>query len=343
MADDMHAIIAIVGAGAVGSLLGGMLARNGENVTLIGKKTHVEAIKERGLTIDGVAGSFTVKIEATEKLDFEPDIVFVSVKTQDVEKTCKQIKPYVGNIPVVMMQNGVISSEIAGSIFGKENLVSCTMLLSAQFQKPGAVTYVNESPCVIGKAFGRNEPWLKEIRALLSRVARTEISENILGVQWSKLVINAMSNALDGMTGLAMGEYIRYGDLRRIGVLLLKEALGLVKKADITLEPLPGIPLAVFKFMMSLPVPIAAWLLKYAMTSRGNDDIITSTLQSLKKGKTTEIDYLNGEFVRLGKQISHPTPYNAKVVELIHEIERTGLFYKHEALSKMFFRLNKAS
>jgi hypothetical protein len=76
------------------------------------------------------------------------------------------------------------------------------------------------------------------------------------------LELNAMSNAMDGMTGLSVGEYVQYKELREIGVLLLKEAISLVKTAGIHLEPLPGIALAVVRFMISLPVPVAAWLLK---------------------------------------------------------------------------------
>jgi len=344
MSENQNPRIAIVGAGAVGSLLGGMLARNGQHVALIGNQSHVEGIRQKGLRIEGVAGEFTVEIEAAEALDFSPDLIFVAVKTQDVEKTCKQIEPYIGDIPIVMMQNGVVSSEIAGSIFGKEKIVSCILLLNARFQEPGVVKYVNENPIVVGEAFVKNnDNRMTEIQAILKTVARTEVSDNILGVQWSKLFINAMSNALDGMTGLPMGEYIRYRGLRQIGVLILKEALQLVNKAEIQLEALPDIPLSGFRTMISLPLPIATWLLGYTMNSRGNDEIITSTLQSLRRGKKTEIDYLNGEFVRLGEQIGYPTPYNMKVVELIHKIERSGLFYAPDELTHMFGSLSRAT
>ena len=329
--------IAIVGAGAVGSLLGGMLTRHGKKVTLIGNPAHVEAIQQKGLRIEGVAGAFKVTINAARELDFSPDIVFISVKSQDVEKTCQKINPHIGDIPIIMMQNGVDSFKIAGSIFGEKNIISCVLLLNAKFEKPGVVTYVNENSIVIGEAFAKNdETRIKRIQSLLNPLSRTEISKNIIGAQWTKLFINAMGNALDGMTGLPMGEYIQYRRLRRIGILLLKEALRLVSEAGIQLESLPGIPLRDFKLMVSLPIPIATWLLGYAMRSRGNSEIVTSTLQSLRKGKKTEIDYLNGEFVKLGKQIGCPAPYNTKVVELIHEIERRGSFYTPDALYKLF-------
>ena len=336
MNENQKPHIAIVGAGAIGSLLGGVLAKNDENVTLIGKQAHVETIRQKGLAVDGAAGDFTVPIKASELLDFKPDIVFIAVKTQDVEQTCREIKSNIGNIPIVMMQNGVISTQIAGSIFGKENIIGCTIMLNARFQQPGVVSYINESPIVIGKVFSKNDAQVMEIQSYLNQLAPTEVSENIVGVQWSKLFVNALSNALDGMTGLSMGEYIQYANLRKIGILILKEAMTLVEKANIKLEPLPEIPLSIFRFLVSLPLYISAWLLKYVMLAKGNDNIITSTLQSLKKGKPTEIDYLNGEFVRLGEQIGFPTPYNSMVVKLIHNIERSGSFYSPEELSELF-------
>jgi len=336
MDKHLYPRIAIVGAGAVGSLLGGMLARHGKNVTLIGRKAHVEVIQQQGLTIDGLAGEFTVAIQAAESLDFSPDIVFIAVKTQDVDHTCKHIKPYIGNIPIIMMQNGVISSEIAGSIFGKEKIISCILLLNVRFQTPGVVTYVSKNPIVVGDAFTKSETRIYQIQMLLDTVAGTEISENILGVQWSKLFINAMSNALDGITGLPLGEYVHSRAVRRVGILILKEASHLVNTAGIHLESLPGIPLPLLKLMISLLLPLSTWLLKYVMSSKGNNDIMTSTLQSLRRGKKTEIDFLNGEFVRLGKQIGVPTPVNTKIVELIHKIERGGSFYSPEEVARMF-------
>ncbi len=333
--------IAIVGAGAIGSLFGGMLARHGQDVTLIGNQAHVAAIQQKGLTVEGAAGAFTVAVNAAEQLDFAPDMVFVAVKSQDVERTCQQIKPHIGDIPVIMMQNGVVSSEIAASIFGEKNIISCVLLLNVKFEAPGVVTYVHENSIVVGQAFGKNdEATIQQVQALLNMLARTEVSDNILGVQWAKLFVNAMSNTLDGMTGMPMGEYIQYRGLRRIGVLILKEAMQLVNAAGIQLESLPGIPLKEFQLMVSLPTPIAAWVLGVALRRQGSSDIVTSTLQSLRKGKPTEIDYLNGEFVKLGKQIGYPTPYNAEVVALIHEVERTGSFYTPDALAQIFENLS---
>jgi 2-dehydropantoate 2-reductase len=173
--------IAIVGAGAVGSVVGGLLARTGENVTLIARRAHAEAINTNGLGIDGVLGTFTVPVQAKEELTFRPDLVLLAVKTQDVEAACMQIKPYATDVPVVTLQNGIRSDEIAASLLGQENIVSGVVLLNASFLNPGYVTYGVKGTLLIGEAFRKNGKRVEEIATILSRAIKTEVTDNIYG------------------------------------------------------------------------------------------------------------------------------------------------------------------
>ena len=297
---------------------------------------HMDAIRKDGLKIDGVRGTFVSKINVAEKLDFNPDIVFISVKTQDVETVCHEIKSRVKNVPIVLMQNGITSVRIAGSIFGKENIISSVLLLNAQYLSPGEVTYVADKPIILQNVIGKKNGQIQKIQSLLNSVAKTELTNNIYGIQWTKLFINAMGNSLDAMTGMALGEYRKFKSIRKIGILILKETFSVVKKAGINLESLPGFPLRFFKIMIAMPMPIASYILKIAMNPQKNADIITSTLQSIKRGKKTEIDFINGEIVALGKQIGIKTPVNKKVVQVIHEIEDTKQFYSPDKLARLF-------
>jgi 2-dehydropantoate 2-reductase len=135
---------------------------------------------------------------------------------------------------------------------------------------------------------------------------------------------------------MSLGQYVKHKGLLRIGVLVLKEALKVVEASNIVMEELPGIPISFFKLIIKLPLPIAAFILKLAMSKKEDFEIITSTLQSLKKGKKTEIDYLNGEFVKLAKKNGVKAPYNSLVVDVIQEIERTGKFYSPEEVVTRF-------
>ncbi|MDA8139976.1 MAG: 2-dehydropantoate 2-reductase [Desulfobacteraceae bacterium] len=333
--------IAIIGAGAIGSLIGGIWSRDGYDVTLVARQAHVAAIQRDGLRINGVAGNFIAWPRAREALDFAPDMAVISVKNQDVGTACQAIKPFIGNIPVVMAQNGVAGAEMAAAHFNKANLISCTLVLNARFMSPGQVTFVNKSPIVIGKAFAANDASVTQLQSLFKRVAPTSISDNILGVQWAKLLVNAMTNGLDGLTGQNMGQYLQSPKARRVGIMILKEAFQLTRRAGLCLQPLPGLPLWFFKFVSVMPAPISSPCLKLVAKAKGDKNIITSTLQSLLKGQLTEIDFLNGEFVRLGQRIGVPAPVNAKVVSLIHAIEKTKQFYTPEALFEHFSHLDE--
>ena len=340
MARNEKPKIAIVGAGAVGSLAGGFMALGGEDVTLIGKGAHVRAIHEHGLHIDGVKGEHTVPIAAAEALMFKPDIVFLAVKTQDVAQACEAIREKAGDAPIVLMQNGVRSAGIAAGILDSNAIVRCIVLVNAKYLVPGSVSCALVGPFVIGSASKDDGGLLTKVQSLLNHTARTEITPNIEGAQWTKLLVNATGNAMDAMTDMPKNEYIRHAGLRKICVCIIKEALAIVERAGIRLESLPGFSVSSFASMRKLPLPVVSYLMKKRLGSDKNEKLVSSTLQSLKRGRKTEIEYLNGEFVALGQRIGLPAPYNAKVVEIVREIEKTHRFYSPDALIAAFRQLS---
>jgi 2-dehydropantoate 2-reductase len=325
--------IAVVGAGAVGSLVGGLLARAGKDVTMIGRAEHVEAINKNGLHVDGVLGEFNVPIHAQETLNFRPDIVILAVKMTDVEPTCRQIAPYIMDVPILTLQNGVRSDEIAGSVFGEQYIIGGIVLFNAKYLNPGHVTYGRKGALLIGQAFRKNGKQVNDISDLLKQVMPVTVCDNIQGARWTKLLINVLGNSMEAMTGQSLQACMKARGSRRIGALILKEAFETIAKAHISLASLPGIPITPFRLIIKSPLPVAARVLQIITRKT---DTMTSTLQSLHRGKPTEIDYLNGEIVRLGRQIAVATPYNAKVVDLIRQIEKTGQFYSPSNLENIF-------
>lgn len=325
--------IAVVGAGAVGSLIGGLLARAGEDVTLIGRKVHVDAIHEKGLSIEGALGAMSVPVKAAETLDFRPDLVLLSVKTQDVESTCKSIKAFIKDTTVITLQNGVSSDNILASFVPKENIVSGVIMLNAQYLEPGKITYARVGSLLISEAFGSNGKRIRGIQSLLNRAIMTDISDNIRGAHWSKLLLNNLGNGLEAMTGLTVGECMDHKELRIIGIHILREGYRVIRKAGIILAPLPGVPVSMLKVISMSPLLIASRILRSSM---GSLKTVSSTLQSLRRGRPTEIDYLNGEIVRLGKQLRVPTPCNSKVVKAVKRVEETSRFLTPGELAEIF-------
>jgi 2-dehydropantoate 2-reductase len=328
--------IAIVGAGAIGSVLGALLARAGEDTTLIGRQDHVTAIQKDGLSVDGALGEFTVQIAATERLDFRPDLVLLAVKSQDVRTACQAIRPLAEDAPVVTMQNGIRSDEIVVSILGHRNIIGCVVYFNGRFLEPGHVTYGLAGSLLIGEAFTENGDRVQEIASLLGRAIKVELYDNIQGARWTKLLVNSVGNWMDATTGLSLRVCMEYPLLKRLGALILKEGLSVVEKAGVQLEPLPGFSVAALKTTARAPLPIASAVLGMALGSGRTADAVTSTLQSIRRGKFTEIDYLNGELVKLGQELGIPTPCNARVVELVHRVEEAQCFYTPHEVEEHF-------
>jgi 2-dehydropantoate 2-reductase len=324
--------IAVIGAGAIGSVVGGLLARAGEDVTVIGRRPHVDAVNRNGLRIDGVVGTMQVRVSAVERLDFVPDLALLTMKTQSVAAAAREIRPFVAGVPVVTMQNGVRSDELVADVLGKEDVLSCVVVLGATFLEPGSVTYTTQGVLVLGAPFGSIDEQTRSVAATLNKAIPTHLSANIAGAHWTKLIVNE-NNALPAVTGLSIQEVNQRPALRELSVLLMKEAAATIAAAGIKLASLPGLPKTALRTMLSLPTPVASRLLKLLSRSLGEAPALGSTLQSVRRGETTEIDYLNGEIVVLGKRIGRPTPYNAAVVKLVHQVEATGSFLTTEEVT----------
>lgn len=325
--------IAVVGAGAVGSLLGGLLAKQGNDVTLIGRREHIERINRNGLSIDGVSGKITVSVPAFSELTFKPDIIFLAVKLNDLESICRQIAPLANDVPVCTLQNGIRGDAIAKRFFGANTIIGGIVLFNAQYLYPGKIIHGSNGVLCIGDVFGVKTSFLETVQRLLDPIVETHIHQNIVGARWTKLLVNIFGNTMDAMTGVHLGTCMKSKSIRIVVTRILKETLLVVNTSGVRLSALPGVPIGVFKAIIQSPLPVSARLLQYI--SR-NSTTVSSTLQSLKRGRTTEIEYLNGEIVSLGKTMHIETPYNSAVVKCIHDIERTGEFYSFDQINQLF-------
>src|SRR4029453_3524089 len=324
--------VAVIGAGAIGSVVGGLLARAHEDVTLIGRRPHVDAVNRNGLRIDGALGTIQVRLRAAETLDFRPDLALLTVKTQGVAATARAVSPYVVGVPVVTMQNGVRSDELVADVLGREDVLSCVVLFGATFLEPGRVTYSPQGKLVLGAPFGPIEERTRTVAAVLNKAVPTHLTANTAGAHWTKLIINE-NNALPAVTGLSIQDVNRQPALRSLSVLMMREAVATIAAADIKLVSLPGVPAAALRGMLRLPLPAASRLLRLLSLSLGETPALGSTLQSVRRGEATEIDYLKGEGGALGKKNGTPTPLNRVGVKLVHEVEATGTFLTTEEVT----------
>ena len=328
--------IAVLGAGAIGCVIGGLLGREGHDVTLVGRPDMVRALQESGLRMEGALGAMTVPVDAAGSLDFRPELALLAVKTQDVEAILRANRASLEGVPLVTMQNGVRSDAIVAGWLPADELLSSVVMITATYLTPGQVTIVDRGYLVLGRPTGPRDALVQRVAAVLDPAVPTSVSDHLVGAHWLKLIMN-LNNALPALTNLSLREVAREPFLRSLAVSLMREGVAVAERAGIALEPLRDVSVRTLRLLTRLPTPVAARLFASRAGNLGNDwPILGSTLQSLRRGRPTEIDYLNGEIVRRGRELGVPTPRNAKVVELVHGVESTGRFYHPQDLRHAF-------
>jgi len=328
--------IAIIGAGAIGSVIGGLLSKAGEDVTLIGRKPHVDAINQSGLVLEGGSGRIVIQVNAAEDLDFKPDLALLTVKAQDVVSSVTKTQRFLSGGQVVTMQNGVQSDDQAAGLLGKENIISSVVTFNGQFLEPGKASYsipFSKTALLIGEPFGNKASRLQTLSVLLNKAIGTDISEDIRAAHWTKLIWN-LQTAVPAITGLSYQDSYQYPEVRELAISLLKEGLKVIKTARIKTANVSGFPMEPIETMARESLPMASTMLKKIAESLGKVPVLGSTLQSIKRGTSTEVDYLNGEIVNLGKEMGIPTPTNSLTVGLVHQVEATRKFLTVDELTR---------
>ncbi len=328
--------IAIIGAGAIGSVLGALLSRAGQDVTLIGRSEHLNAISQNGLIVNGVLGTFITHPAIAEILNNRPDFAFLTVKTQDVLPALQSNLPFLRGVTIVTFQNGLRSDELVATLLPRTQIISAVVNSGASYLTPGTVTINYSGSLVVGRPFGAHDTEVDIVARILNVAFPTVVSDNIQGAHWLKLIVN-LNNAFPAMTNLTLSQVYTDAYLRQLAVRVMREGLKVAKGANIQLESLPGTSVGLIQLMARLPIQLASQLLSTNIRKIESEwPLMGSTLQSLRRGRPTEIDYLNGEIVRLGQQHNIPTPLNATIVDIIHQIEQTGQFLQPETIRVMF-------
>ena len=328
--------IAVIGAGAIGCVAGALLHEKGNAVTLVSRDPRqVRAINHNGLAIDGIAGGRNYVIYAARTLEFIPDLALIAVKTQDMESACGQMKD-MGDFPVLTMQNGLMADEIAGNILGTERIVSSVVMFGATYKEPGHVTYNFPGGLVIGKAFGQDGGGIVEkVRGMLSAAFEVHVAENIQAMHRAKLILN-LNNAVACILGKDLQETFAEERVSSLGLSLMREAWDTFEAGGLEMDNLPDLPLDKLKSLLYAPVEIGPKIYGDIMRGLSHLPLPGSVLQSVMRGKDSEVDYLNGEVVKEAESAGRTARLNGKAVELVKEIEKTNKYLSVDEMLRRF-------
>jgi 2-dehydropantoate 2-reductase len=299
--EDNWPRIAVVGAGAVGGYFGGLMARAGAPVVMIGRQSFVDAVKTKGIFLDTLHFKEFVHVEASTELDAArgADIVFFCVKTTDNELTARALEPLLAPESIVVsLQNGVDNVE---QLRAAANItaVQAVVYVAASVPQPGHVKHVGRGDLVIG-------PETEQTQILAALLGRTSVpyrmSDNINGELWIKLIANCALNAISALGQAKYGRIAENANARVLIAAVVQEVLAVAGAAGIVL---PGIETT--ETAMAGAMKIAAQM----------PDALSSTAQDLNRGKCTEIDSLNGFIAGRGLQVGVLTPMNKMLFTLV--------------------------
>ncbi len=315
--------IAVIGGGAIGGITAAYLSKAGFDVELVVKyKEKAEQAVVEGLHIIGVRGDHYMKVKAVadvEQLSGKKDIVMIVTKAYDMPDAARRVLPFLKDDSlVVSMQNG-ICVEALGDIVGAARSVGCVIGWGSTMMSDGTLNMTSEGDFVIGGQLPEKD--LTGLKDVFDHMLPTRISANIIADLYSKMIVNSCITSLGVLCGLNLGKIMTYKQARKIFVSIIREAVAVANAMALKVEPYGG-KLDYYNLIQG----------EGALADLRRDVLIriigfkyrrlkSSSLQSLQRGKPTEVDYYNGYIAKKGAELGVATPVNARIVEMIKEIE----------------------
>ena len=318
--------IAVVGAGAIGGVTAAFIKKAGWNPLLVCKHEETADLsKYPGMRISGIKGDHTVALQAVKHISDLPerqDLVFLATKAYDCLDAAQSLLAFLKpESMVVSMQNGICEDALA-EVLGRERVIGCVVGWGATNRGAAALEVTSEGEFVIGNIDHQPDDRLAPIKNVLDAVCPTRMTDNIMGELYSKLIINACINSLGVIGGVRLRQLLASKKAGQIFVGLMREAMAVAKAMKATVAPGGGGKLDYYKLLegrgsladLKRHLTIRLIGFKYRR-------IKSSSLQSLERGRRTEIDYLNGYICEKGKALGVPTPLNDAVTAMVLEIE----------------------
>jgi len=301
----------VVGAGAVGSFFGSMLARAGHPVTLIARPAHVEAIERAGLRLQMAGRVDAIRTAASTDIGSVrgADLVLFCVKSTDTESVAREMAPHLADGALVLsLQNGVENAAtIARHV--RQTVVPAVVYVATAMPEPGLVSHHGRGDLVIGPIDAKaaqDATQAARLQALVELFATAQvpvrISADVMAELWSKLMVNCAYNAISGIAQASYGKLTALGPVRELQEAVVREVVALAEAEGVNLPLAPALE-AMRKIADAMPAQLS------------------STAQDMARGKPSEIDHLNGFVARRGAALGVATPANQALHALVRLLE----------------------
>lgn len=319
--------VVIQGIGGIGGVVAGAMLNAGLRPVLVTNNAEITAaIQNNGLRVSMPERSFTENAEVYTTIAEAAsgglfDAGYLIMKALGVVdaafETANYLKP---SGYVVTFQNGIVEDAV-GRAIGIERVVSASIGWNGIMHAPGVYERTTPGDTFVGELDGRITPRVKEVAEAVGHAGPVKVSSNMRGVLWSKLAINCTVNSVGALTGETLGELLADSRVRQIFLRTYSEVFQVAERQGIRLERIAANPKLLY-----LPQN-AGFITRYAkdvitrILGRKYKTARSSTLQSLERGKKTEIDFLNGYVAEVATKLGVPAPCNLALTRMIKEIE----------------------
>ena len=318
--------LTIVGAGAIGGVTGAYLIQAGHDVTFVDLvEEHVSTINERGLTIEGIRGEFTVPARAIHPRDLRGplDAVIIAVKALHTEAAAHQMLPYLADDGyVVSLQNG-LNEETIAALVGAERTVGAHINWAADYLEPGRILHGGTGSFYVGELDGRITPRVKQLEETFSAFTETHVTDNIWGYLWSKHSLASITYCT-ALADADVADILAGEEHRRTVIATVAESIETAERYGIRLQPFDGFDPAILR-----PKTAEQWQRAVASI----DVMLDSQWRQLKRRsgiwrdlairkRKTEVDLRVVDLARRGRAVGVDMTLNEKLADLMHEIEQ---------------------
>lgn len=316
----------LIGTGSIGGTVAVMIKEHGYDIDVVAHgEEKAKVIRERGFILEGALGNYTTKMNAypsVDALDGEYDVCFIATKYQQMPDVARQMLPHLREDSLVIsLQNGICTDMLA-EVVGEKRTVSCMIGFGATLLEDNRVQVTSGGEFYVGMPNGYHPKKLDELAEMLSAALPTQVSEDIISRLYSKVIINSCINSLAGISGLTLGQTLEHKKAKETFLDICREGMKVARAMGLNV-PKYG-KLLNYNLFMVADNKAFNGVCRFVIFLVGKlkyKDVKPSTLQSLEKGRRTEIDIMNGYIAAKGKEFGVPTPVNDKLTRMIKEIE----------------------
>ncbi len=313
--------IVVMGTGGTGGYYGGLLSKQGQDVTFVARGENLETMRKSGLQVKSIHGDFTISpVKATDDPSKAgtPDLILFLTKTYGTDEAVAKIKPIVGSDTTVLsLQNGIDAAERIGKVVGMGHMIAGATWISSAVEAPGVIKQVSDfRRVVIGELDGRKTPRIEAIyEALKDTGVTAELSDDILKVLWTKFVFISAASSFGSLTRLPLAEFRGVPETRELIILLMREVEAVGRAQGVKLDA--DVVEKTLAFMDSVGPKIKA-----------------SMQVDVESGHRSEIESIVGVIGRKGRELGVPTPIGDALYALLLPVDLSARGKSHKEVQK---------